>query len=139
MTKIELFVTVALATSLLGAGATAVSARSSSPKRAVSPQRGYYDGWLTQEVRHQLVLLPFYSVFDNLEYRVNGSEVEVTLLGQVTQPIVKNSSAAISAATPPLAAAMVGSISRCREDSSSATMNTMNSGGWSSRLTSLIY
>jgi hyperosmotically inducible protein len=43
--------------------------------------------WLTQEVRHQLVLLPFYSVFDNLEYKVDGSEV--TLLGQVTLPTVK--------------------------------------------------
>jgi hyperosmotically inducible periplasmic protein len=46
-----------------------------------------YGDWLAQEVRHQLVMLPFYSVFDNLEYKVNGSDV--TLLGQVTQPIVK--------------------------------------------------
>ena len=46
-----------------------------------------YENWLTQEVHHQLVLLPFYSVFDNLEYKVDGSEV--TLLGQVVLPTVK--------------------------------------------------
>ena len=53
------------------------------------PQRGSanYQKWLTEEVRHQLVLLPFLSVFDNLQYSVNGSEV--TLSGQVTNSTVK--------------------------------------------------
>jgi hyperosmotically inducible protein len=37
--------------------------------------------WISQEVRHQLVLLPWYSVFDNLQYKVDGSVV--TLQGQV--------------------------------------------------------
>jgi hyperosmotically inducible protein len=46
-----------------------------------------YQDWLAEEVRHRLVLLPFYSVFDNLECRVDGNTV--TLLGQVTQPTVK--------------------------------------------------
>jgi hyperosmotically inducible protein len=56
---------------------------------ATSPQRNdaAYQARLTEEVRHQLVLLPFLSVFDNLQYQVNGTEV--TLLGQVTQPTVK--------------------------------------------------
>src|ERR1700693_3725507 len=58
-----------------------------SSASASSTAGGYYGDWLTQEVRHQLVLLPFYSVFDNLEYKVDGSEV--TLLGQVAQPVVK--------------------------------------------------
>ena len=58
-----------------------------SSATASSTATAQYEDWLTQEVRHQLVLLPFYSVFDNLEYKVNGSDV--TLLGQVTQPIVK--------------------------------------------------
>ena len=40
-----------------------------------------FEQWLTEEVRHQLVMVPWYSVFDNLQYKVNGSEV--TLLGQV--------------------------------------------------------
>lgn len=43
---------------------------------------------LTREVNHELVMLPWLSVFDNLQYRVNGSEV--TLMGQVTQPVTKS-------------------------------------------------
>jgi len=43
---------------------------------------------LVREVRHQLVLLPYYGVFDNLAFRVDGSTV--TLLGQVTQPVLKD-------------------------------------------------
>ena len=43
---------------------------------------------ISREVRHELVMLPRVSVFDNLAYRVDGHTV--TLLGQVTQPIVKD-------------------------------------------------
>ena len=43
---------------------------------------------LMQEVRHQLVMLPYYTVFDDLAFRVNGSTV--TLLGQVTNPVLKS-------------------------------------------------
>ena len=46
------------------------------------------DEWLKKEVRHELLTLPWYSVFDNLAYSINGNEV--TLLGQVTQPTVKS-------------------------------------------------
>jgi osmotically-inducible protein OsmY len=60
---------------------------SSASASSTATEQYQYEDWLTQEVRHQLVLLPFYSVFDNLEYKVDGSEV--TLLGQVTLPTVK--------------------------------------------------
>jgi len=43
---------------------------------------------IQREVRHQLVLLPFLSVFDNLAYKVEG--YKVTLLGQVTRPVLKS-------------------------------------------------
>jgi hyperosmotically inducible periplasmic protein len=43
---------------------------------------------LLQEIRHQLVMLPYYSIFDDLAFRVNGGEV--TLLGQVTNPTLKS-------------------------------------------------
>ena len=43
---------------------------------------------LEKEVRHELVTLPFYDVFDNLAYRVDGTDV--TLLGQVTLPNKKS-------------------------------------------------
>jgi hyperosmotically inducible periplasmic protein len=43
---------------------------------------------IVREVRHELVMLPYYGVFDNLAYSVNGSTV--TLTGQVTQPVLKS-------------------------------------------------
>jgi hyperosmotically inducible protein len=43
---------------------------------------------ITKEVRHELVMLPYYGVFDNLAYRVDGSKV--TLFGQVTKPTLKS-------------------------------------------------
>jgi hyperosmotically inducible protein len=43
---------------------------------------------LKKEIRHELVMLPYYGVFDNLAFRVNGSTVE--LYGQVTRPTLKS-------------------------------------------------
>lgn len=43
---------------------------------------------LVREVRHQLVLLPYYSVFDNLAFRVDGDRL--ILEGQVTRPTLKS-------------------------------------------------
>src|SRR5690242_21360522 len=43
---------------------------------------------LSKEVRHELVMLPYYGVFDNLAYRVDGSKV--TLFGQVRDPKLKS-------------------------------------------------
>ena len=56
--------------------------------RSVQPGgRGSQDR-ITREVRHELVMLPYYGVFDNLAYRVDGNTV--TLLGQVTRPTLKS-------------------------------------------------
>jgi hyperosmotically inducible protein len=43
---------------------------------------------IAREVRHELVMLPYYGVFDDLSYRVNGSTV--TLMGHVTRPTLKS-------------------------------------------------
>jgi len=43
---------------------------------------------IVKEVRHELVMLPYYGVFDNLAYRVDGGKV--TLFGQVTRPTLKS-------------------------------------------------
>ena len=43
---------------------------------------------LAKEVRHQLVMLPYYSIFDDLGFRVNGSTV--TLVGKVVRPTLKS-------------------------------------------------
>ena len=48
---------------------------------------------LIKEVRHQLVLLPYYSVFDNLAFKVEGSKV--ILIGQVVRPTLKSDSEAV--------------------------------------------
>jgi hyperosmotically inducible protein len=46
------------------------------------------DNEIAREVRHQLVQLPYYGVFDDLAFNVNGGTV--TLLGAVTQPVLKD-------------------------------------------------
>ena len=46
------------------------------------------DDRLIKEVRHELVMLPYYGVFDNLNYKVEGNSV--TLTGQVTRPTLKS-------------------------------------------------
>lgn len=43
---------------------------------------------INKEVRHELVMLPYVGVFDNLEYSVEGNTV--TLAGQVTRPVLKS-------------------------------------------------
>jgi hyperosmotically inducible protein len=43
---------------------------------------------IQREVRHELLMLPYLGVFDNLAYKVDGSTV--TLLGQVTRPTLKS-------------------------------------------------
>jgi hyperosmotically inducible periplasmic protein len=43
---------------------------------------------IAQEVRHELVMLPYYGVFDDLAFRVEGSTV--TLMGAVTRPTLKS-------------------------------------------------
>src|SRR5271167_3157896 len=43
---------------------------------------------IVKEVRHELVMLPFYGVFDNLSYKVDPDGT-VTLLGQVARPVLK--------------------------------------------------
>jgi hyperosmotically inducible protein len=43
---------------------------------------------IQREVRHELVMLPYLGVFDNLAYKVDG--YNVTLMGQVTRPTLKS-------------------------------------------------
>jgi len=42
---------------------------------------------LETKVRHQLNMLPYYGVFDNLSFRVDGNKV--TLFGEVARPVLK--------------------------------------------------
>ena len=66
--------------------ATAPNTPSASPSTPLS-QKGI--DRIVKEVRHELVMLPFYGVFDNLAYKVSPDGT-VTLLGQVSRPTLKS-------------------------------------------------
>ncbi|MGH9773915.1 MAG: BON domain-containing protein [Candidatus Acidiferrales bacterium] len=71
------------------AGAGAISANAAGRQKGPAPRgEAAYHEWLTKEVRHQLVMLPWYSVFDNLEYKIDGDRV--ILMGQVARPSLKD-------------------------------------------------
>jgi hyperosmotically inducible protein len=65
-----------VAASVLAAGQ---SQQEASPKAVARIQK---------EVRHELLMLPYLGVFDNLAYKVDG--YNVTLYGQVTRDVVKS-------------------------------------------------
>src|SRR5579864_3887357 len=62
----------------------AFAQKGTSDRNTIPPAQDH----ISREVRHELVMLPYYGVFDNLAYRVDGSTV--TLLGQVTRPTLKS-------------------------------------------------
>jgi hyperosmotically inducible protein len=68
-----------VALSLLGLSALA--------QNSVQPSRQAVER-IQKEVRHELVMLPYLDVFDNLAYKVDG--YNVTLMGQVTRPTLKS-------------------------------------------------
>lgn len=43
---------------------------------------------ITREVRHELLMLPYFGVFDYIAFKVDG--YNVTLLGQVVRPVLKS-------------------------------------------------
>jgi hyperosmotically inducible protein len=45
-------------------------------------------GRIAKEVRHELLMLPYFGVFDNIAFKVDG--YNVTLLGQVVRPSLKS-------------------------------------------------
>lgn len=45
-------------------------------------------GTLEERVRHELAMLPYLNVFDDLSFRVDGGAV--TLFGEVTRPVLKS-------------------------------------------------
>ncbi len=76
MKKINRFATVLMG-SLLATATMFAAAKPVEPKP------------LAEQIRRELVTLPFYNVFDNLTYRVDGDVV--TLSGHVTRPTLKSS------------------------------------------------
>ena len=58
-----------------------------------APASGAEPADLKAKVRHELVMLPFYGVYDNLNYAVTADTV--TLTGQVTRPTLKSDAEAV--------------------------------------------
>ncbi len=69
-----LVLAIVVAASLLSA-----QAQREVPARAVER--------IQREVRHEILMLPYFGVFDNITYSVSG--YAVTLMGQVTNPTLK--------------------------------------------------
>jgi hyperosmotically inducible protein len=80
-----LFVALLLAASIAALPYSA-AARMQDDKKKHNEEK--YSDKIKKEVRHQLVMVPWYSVFDNLAYQVDGDKV--TLYGQVTRPTLKS-------------------------------------------------
>ena len=57
----------------------------------VANAQGVTNPQLAKKVRHELVTLPYYGVFDNLAYSINGGTV--TLYGQVVRPSTRSDAA----------------------------------------------
>src|SRR5437588_13074397 len=81
----SLFVSL-LFVSPVAAAPRAEAAPPQENKRQRSDEK--YRERLAKQVRHQLAMLPWYSVFDNLAFRIDRDKV--TLLGQVTRPVLKS-------------------------------------------------
>jgi hyperosmotically inducible protein len=82
MRKVCLISTVVLLAATLFAQTTALP-QNRQKLGGTDPQQR-----ITREVMHELLMLPYYSVFDNLAFRVDGTTV--TLLGQVNNPTLKS-------------------------------------------------
>src|SRR5918911_1757498 len=69
------------------AATLAIAASAAFAAPATSNDQGLGEQQVAKKVRKELVTLPYYGVFDNLAYKVEGSTV--TLYGQVVQPVTR--------------------------------------------------
>jgi hyperosmotically inducible protein len=74
--------------SVLAVAPVAVQAKTAQIPKGTSEGNDSALGLSAMEsaVRHALLMLPYYGVFDNLEFKVEGDKVELT--GQVSRPIL---------------------------------------------------
>jgi len=71
-----------LTTLLVILSLTAVSQDTRNQPSAKSQDR------ISREVRHEILMLPYYGVFDDIGYRIDGDTL--TLVGQVVRPTLKS-------------------------------------------------
>jgi hyperosmotically inducible periplasmic protein len=71
--------------SIFAALTIACALAAGQPQQPASPKA---EERIQKEVRHELLMLPYLGVFDNLAYKVDG--YNVTLFGQVTRPVLRS-------------------------------------------------
>jgi hyperosmotically inducible protein len=91
------YLNIAIAFVLTTASIANVAVRDASAQRPrlstkQSSSRDRAREYLVKEVRHELLMLPYYSVFDWLQFEVRG-DGNVVLRGQVTRPTLKSDAA----------------------------------------------
>src|SRR6476660_278214 len=74
---------------VLAVGTTGLAFATSADQQVASSSDVRLEQRLSGEVRHELNMIPQFTVFDNLAYRIDGGTV--TLFGQVRDAIVKDS------------------------------------------------
>ena len=77
-----------LAGLLVALGAPVFAAFGANSPSQGTPQLDQFNLNLSNKVRHELVMLPYFTIFDNLSFQVDGNTV--TLLGQVTRPVLSH-------------------------------------------------
>ena len=87
MTRSLLFVVLASNLLLTLLGSQTLQAQDQAARRAALSPASLER--ITREVHHELVMLPFYGVFDNLAYKVDPDGT-VTLMGQTVRPTLKS-------------------------------------------------
>jgi len=84
---------IVLAGAMLAYSGFAAKNDNDNTKQHIDPyvNGGANESNLIKQVRHQLVMLPYFTVFDDLGFTVDGGTV--TLVGAVTNPVTKNDAA----------------------------------------------
>jgi hyperosmotically inducible protein len=77
-----------LVLAIAGFSILTISASASAHQQPPPRSSAKSDETIKREVRHELALLPWYSVFDNLQFSVSG--YRVTLMGQVVHATLKD-------------------------------------------------
>jgi osmotically-inducible protein OsmY len=80
-TFVRLFCIAAAALSLMGTSLAQAGGQQSAGSQRMQDR-------ITRETRHELVMLPQLTIWDNLQYKVDGNKV--TLMGQVRNAVLKD-------------------------------------------------
>lgn len=77
---------------LVAFSANICPARNPQSTQKPAKEQALPETMLAREVRHQLTVLPYLSVFDHIDFKLDGNKV--TLSGQVLRPALKHDAAA---------------------------------------------